>query len=186
VQAEDNFPRVTNTLAFYVGTYTRVVDSSGGIAHHFKWSPEPILSDADFAGWDATNHFLVITPKAAIRLYSKYGHDARPTLFGVVADGKPVCRGSFTTSICNITMSAGPEICVDFILIDLHVTDEQWRHLQSVRINQQGHLESKSTSEISDFMEHSIHPTNNVPLTPGQFDDRVAAAVKKLLANRKN
>ena len=169
---DDNFPRVTNALAFYLGTYTNVPDASGGITYHFKWSSEPILSDVDIAGWDATNHFLVITPKAAMRVYSRFGNSAWPTAFGVIADGKPVCRGSFNRSACNARMPDGPEIYVDFIPIELNVTQDQWQHLQTVRIDQQGHLEFMTTNEITDYMDRSMHATSDVRLMPGQFDDR--------------
>lgn len=182
----DNFPRVTNSLAFYVLTFTNVSAAGGKMTPHNKWSSTPILSDADFAGWDETNHYLIITPKAAKRVYSTFGNRAKPTSFGVIAGGKQICEGSFTSSTCN-TMGEWPEICVDFIPTELNVTREQWNSLQYIRINQQinklTHVKNVSTNELADFMEHSIHPTNNVALMPGQFDDRVAAAVKKLLAN---
>jgi hypothetical protein len=181
--SDNTLPHTTNTLAFYVGDYGYVPAAGGGVTYRFIWNSEPILSDRDFAGWDEMNHLLLITSKAAKRVYSRFGNRTRPTSFGVFADGQPVCRGSFHCITSSIG-TAGPEIAPDLIPIELNVTPDQWRHLQSVSRNQQGHLISLSTNEILDFMEHSVPATNDVALMPSPFDDRVAAAVKKLLANR--
>ncbi len=119
-QVRTNRSFTTNLLAFYLVADDledpriagKMLVDSNVAPDGLNLMARPILSDADFVAWNATNYTFVVTPEAALRLYNLCEH--RRVGFVLMACGEAIYRGNFGTERSSIG-SKEPLIYTDFI-----------------------------------------------------------------------
>jgi hypothetical protein len=141
----------------------------------------PILSDNDFVDWNVTNHTIVITPVAAIRLAQACHFRVIP--FVVVAGGERIYLGMFETQLASVGYGV-PVIITDNLVGHCFVGD--------VPTN----IYKMSEKEIANVLNKSRTTNVTLPIQfgyperspdPGQDrrgDMKLKDAVKRLFAIR--
>jgi len=156
-------------------------------------APKPILSDADFVVWDLTNHTVVVTPAAAIRVGLECGNRTRP--FVLMAEGVPIYLGAFWTLVSSTSCQV-PVIIADLAVQDCFmgvdkVPDDIWRMIGRGDPGARPRLMAlASTSSTTNVLLHidegyvSFSAEAIKEAKKRRSDPRIAAAVRKLLGGR--
>ncbi len=141
----------------------------------------PILSDNDFVEWNVTNHTIVITPLAAIRLAQACHHLVVP--FVVVVCGERIYVGMLETQLSSNGVAV-PVIITDNLMRRCFLGDVPTNIYKMSEKEIADVLNKSRTTNITLRIEFGYPERPPDPARDKRGDMKLKDAVKRLFAER--